>query len=501
MFSRLSRQKVLFQAGLKGIFALTLFFVCCVGVAGALELTVNPTGANNDQIVINQALEAVKNAGGGKVYLNSGIYNVGNTVIIWSNTVLTGASDAEIKVSETSSKWFINDVGIISCKEPVKNVEIFGFTINGNLGAFPPEYANSHSPHKKDCMRCIILHGNSNEYGNNIKIHNMQLLDSFSDGAYLYYLTNVSVYNNFISNTQHEGIFFSVVINGEISNNKIAGICSDCARLDNSINCRIFDNIFFSYDGDNLNSQYPNGESGLQIGNQGFSHGYGSPKPTVTANIEVFNNTFANNGLKAIVLGSGSDNNIFVHDNRFIGVAELEQMGISVKGLVPTKETSERIFASIFDILDKIFTFQYPNTETEINASAEVIVYNNTYNPHSLVYVTGEGLTSVKYEYGNQSTTHYFSINEGNQSSGADIWEGELQHTGNAVYIEGALDESKLKITGFNPDGYNTISKINITEEKDNSNQILNPMFWAFLGTLTILGISIYRNARRVIKW
>ena len=498
MFSRLSRKKVLFQAGLKGIFALTLFFVCCVGVAGALEITVSSTGANNDQTVINQALEAVKNAGGGKVYLNSGVYKVDNTVIIWSNTVLTGAPDAEIKVSETSSRWYINDVGIISCKEPVQNVEIHGFTINGNLGAFPPEYANSHSPHKKDCMRCIILHGSSSEYGNNIRIHHMNLIDSFSDGIYAYYLTNVSVYNNFISNTQHEGVFFSVVINGEISNNQIAGVTSDCARLDNSINCRIFDNIFFSYDGTNLNGAYPHGENGLQIGNAGSSHGYNAAnKPTKTANIEVFNNTFANNGLKAILLGAGSENNVYVHDNKFIGVSELEQLGISVKGLIPTKETSERIFASIFDILDKIFTFQYPDKVTDLNASAEVIEYNNTYNPHSLVYVTGEGLTGVRYEYGNKSTTHYLSIN----GESSDIWEGELQHTGNAVYLDGALNANSLKITGFNPSGYNTISKVNITEENDESTLIFNPKLWGFMGTLAILGISIYRNARRVIKW
>ena len=58
------------------------------GVAAALELTVSPTGANNDQTVINQALENVKNAGGGKVYLNAGTYKVDNTVIIWSNTLL-----------------------------------------------------------------------------------------------------------------------------------------------------------------------------------------------------------------------------------------------------------------------------------------------------------------------------------------------------------------------------------------------------------------------------
>jgi len=288
-------------------------------------------------------------------------------------------------------------------------------------------------------------------------------------------------------------------------NNRVAGITSDCARLDNNIGCRVFDNVFFSYDGTNLNSAYPHGENGIQVGNAGSSHGYdASNKPTVTANIEVFNNTFANNGLKAIMLGSGSDNNVYVHSNKFIGVAELETMGISVKGISynnpPTVEMSEKIFGSIFDILNRVFTFQYPDKKTAINASVEITEYGNTYNPHSLVYVTGEELTGVKYEYGNQSTTHYFSILEGNQSSGADVWEGELQHTGNAVYLKGKFDQSQLKITGFNPSGYSTISQINVTEVNDESSQVLNPKLWSFLVVLLILGVSSYRNLRRVIK-
>ena len=497
MFPRLSCQEMLFQAGL----TLTLFFVCCVGVAGALELTVSPTGSNNDQTIINNALEAVYKAGGGKVYLNSGTYEIDNAVIIWSNTILTGSPDAVILVSPSSSQWFTGSTGIISCKESVKNVEIYGFQINGNLGALPASYANTPG-HDKDCERCIILHGDSGNYADNIQIHDMKLYDSFSDGMYIYYARNVQCYNNFISNTQHEGFFCSVVIGGEIYNNQIAGITSDCARLDNSIGCRVYDNIFFSYDGDNTNGAYKHGENGLQVGNAGSSHGYdASRKPTATADIEIFNNTFANNGLKVILLGSGSSNNVYVHDNNFIGVAELETMGISVKGISPTKEMSERIFSSIFDILNRDFSFQYLNRKTAINASIDIIEYNNTYNPHSLVYVSGEGLTSVKYEYGNQSTTHYFSINEGNLSSSTDFWEGELPHKGNAVYLEGALNANNLKITGFTPSGYNTISRINITEENDGSNQVLNPKLWGFLGTLTILGISAYRNLRRVVKW
>jgi hypothetical protein len=339
---------------------------------------VSPTGSNNDQTVINNALEAVHNSGGGKVYLNAGTYKVDNTVIIWSNTILTGSPDAIIMVSPSSSQWFTGSVGIISCKESVKNVEISNFQINGNLGALPASFANTPG-HDKDAERCIILHGNSGDYADNIRIHDMKLYDSFSDGTYIYYARNVAVYNNFISNTQHEGLFLSVVIGGEIYNNKIAGITSDCARLDNSINCRVYNNVFFSYDGDNLNSAYPHGENGLQVGNAGSSHGYdASNKPTVTTNIEISGNTFANNGLKAIMLGSGSGNNVFVHDNKFIGVAELKTMGIPVVGNTvenvsvenpPTVEVSEKIFGSIFDILSMDAKTSQYHEQTKENIS------------------------------------------------------------------------------------------------------------------------------------
>jgi hypothetical protein len=51
---------------------------------------------------------------------------------------------------------------------------------------------------------------------------------------------------------------------------------------------------------------------------------------------------------------------------------------------------------------------------------------------------------------------------------------------------------------------YESINVIDYTyiEIPDESNAILNPGLWAFIGTFTIFGISIYRNGKRVIpKW
>jgi hypothetical protein len=499
----MSRKKVFFQAGLKWISALTLLFILCPGVAGALEITVSPTGANNDQTIINNALEAVSNSGGGKVTLNSGTYEVDNTVIIRSNTILTGSPDAVIMVSSSSSLWFKGRAGVICNTELVNNVEISGFQINGNIQNLPESYSHTRPDTAHDTENLIRLQGDSINFMNNIKVHDMKLYDSFGDGCHVIYCKGAQVYNNFISNTQHEGVFWSCVQDSELYNNQIAGITSDCARLDNCIDCIVKDNILFSYDGDS-SGEYKHGENGIQVGDGGVSHGYDARNaPTTTTNIEVFGNTFAANGLQAILLGAAaleSSANVFIHDNKFIGKAELETRGISfdVSNSNPsTIERSEKVFSSIFDILNQDFNFQYPDIQVPINASVGVSEYNNSYNAHSLVYVDGEGLTSVKYEYGGNSTTHYYLIN-GEKS---DIWTGDLQHKGCAVYLPGSFEASKLQVTCFNSQGYHKITDFNITEVSDNSNQVLNPNLWAFVGTLTILGISIYRNARRVIKW
>src|SRR5450759_1533051 len=129
-----------------------LFLILLPGIAGA--------GAEQQ---INDRLKA-----GGMVYLSAGVYEIDGPIIIGSNTILIGDPDAIIKVSSTSSQWFTGSTGIISCTASLKNVEICGFRINGNLGALPASYANTPN-HDKDAERCIILHGDSGDYADNIR--------------------------------------------------------------------------------------------------------------------------------------------------------------------------------------------------------------------------------------------------------------------------------------------------------------------------------------------
>jgi parallel beta-helix repeat protein len=340
------------------LFYSLIFLLLFTGLAKAgAEIAISPSGSS-DQIIINNALEAVYQSGGGIVYLSAGIYNIEGPIYIKSDTVLSGDADTILRVSSSSSQWFQGAIGIISCQESLQNVEIYGFQIDGNIKNLPASFSDSRADTSHDCQKEMILGGYSNQHANNISIHDMTLYNSFSDGIYIRYADNVSCYNNIISNCQHEGIFWSGVTNGQFYNNKIAGITSDCGRLDNCVNCKVSENVFFSYNGDSF-GEYKHGENGLQIADGGYSHGYdATDNPMITTNIEVCENTFSDPGLKTIWLHGGK--NVYIHDNDFVDATGLETLGVPVGDISyenpPTVEQSKQVFSSIFDILNYQFS-------------------------------------------------------------------------------------------------------------------------------------------------
>jgi hypothetical protein len=363
---------------LKWLPAFLLFLVLFTGLAQA--------GAEQQ---INERLKA-----GGNVHLPTGIYNIEGPIYIKSDTVFSGEPNTILRVSCPNGRWFSNGIAVLNGNG--NNIEIAGFQIDGNVENLPSEYSHTRADTAHDTENLIRLQGESTNFMQNIKVHDMKLYDSFGDGCHVIYCKGAQVYNNFISNTQHEGVFWSCVQDSELHNNKIAGITSDCARLDNCIDCKVHENVLFSYSGDHNAGEYMHGENGLQVGDGGVSHGYDARNaPTTTANIEIQGNTFANNGLKSILLGSNSDNNVFIHNNSFIGEAELEQMGIPVDVLngnvtytnPPTKEMSEKIFGSILDILSLNITdagstaSEHEQTQERFFSAHEAAVKNTAGKP------------------------------------------------------------------------------------------------------------------------
>lgn len=373
------------------------------------QFVLSPDSGHSNQKQINEALK------NGNVYLNPGVYEVDGPVYIQSNRILSGHQDAIIRVWPGSSQWFTGRTGVISCRESLKNVEIAGFQIDGNIGNLPSKFANSQPGREHDCEKLINIGGYSGDFANNIKIHDMKLYNAFSDGIYIIYAQNVEIYDNFVSNCQHEGIYFSVVRGGGyIHHNKIAGITSDCTRLDNCEKCLIEHNIFFSYGG-NSHGAYKGGENGLQIGDAGSSKGYNAAKNGYpTRNIEVRFNTFADPGLRAIWLHGGE--NVYIHDNEFIDATELETMGVPIGDISidnqPTLEMTEKVFDSIFDILEVEFTdtgrtdqieedIHYTIQKTEsgrIAGGIKIVGFRDLINIDGVPYIPQNDSVLVKYE-------------------------------------------------------------------------------------------------------
>lgn len=359
-------------ATIKKLLFLFLILLYSVQLVNASEfITLNPDGEHSNQNQINKALEQ------GNVYLNPGVYEIDDNIILPPNRVLTGDSNAIVRVWGGSSKWFTGLKGVINCgNQVVHDVEISNFQIDGNIGNLPKDYANSRSDTSHDCQKLIILHGYSNQFASNITIRNMKLYNSFSDGVYILFADGVAVSNNFISNTQHEGVYLSCVNYGLMYGNKIAGICSDCGRLDNCQKCKVYENYFFSYNGESY-GQFKGGQAGLQIANSGSSKGYNAAnKPQYTEDVEVFHNVFADPGRQAIWLHNYDNKNIFIHDNEFKDAEGLETLGIPVGDISvdnpPTVEMSEKVFSSIFDILDTDFTDSGTTNQTADDISMQV---------------------------------------------------------------------------------------------------------------------------------
>lgn len=486
---------------------------------GGQAYSVSPTGSNHDQDVINEALEKVHQAGGGTVYLEAGTYVTTGSVIIYSNTILTGSKDAIIQVSSSSSQWFTGTNSIISSAGPVDNVEIYGFQIDGNCDELPFEYHHSRPDTAHDCERAIYIYGSSGQFCNNIKIHDMQIQDCFSDGIHIRFANNVHCYSNFISNCQHEGLFWTCVINGLAELNKVEGITSDCMRCDNCVTNIIQNNYFLSYTGTHNNLAPEGWHKGLQIADAGSSHGYNAAnKPTHTTDIIVRWNTFANTGTQAIWLdptGKGYDN-VYIYDNKFVGVAAVTNNGhdfslnITVLSedpqeyndltevIEPSLETTEYIFDSIFNVMYLDYVEQAGQndsvilpegvTKTPKNVTATVTRYGDV---QTLVTVPSNGLTSVTVVADGNASSHTTMLGERQGLSiiyaNVSIWKGS--HSGDSFYFDGS--PGNIQITCNTPAG--SFEPKIVTENIEVHTEMFNPIIILyFLIMFFLLGSAIF---------
>ena len=476
---------------MKNLFVLLgLFFFGSIDVVSAGQtIYLSPT----DEDGINDALETAKGASGTTVViLNPGTYEIKGPLIIHSNTVLIG-NHAKILVSSKSKQWFVPPNGIITTKGPVENIIIDGLIIDGNCHNLPAKYA--HTPgHKHDCEKLIVIKGYSNKNSKNIVIRNCIFANAFSDAVYVAHAKDVIVENNQISNCQHSSVYFSCVINGLIQKNDIAGITSDNVRVENSKNVKVLYNNLYGYFGPKSNGAYQGGHNLIQVGDQGFSHGYGSPKSIHTENIEIAYNTFSGKHRNTIWIdaaGKTPTTNLWIHDNVFVDMPDIERDGYSAENPPSIEETKE-IFTTLKDLLKRDYTFRYPNVEQNLKASAEVVYHNYSAAPYSILTVDGEdSIEVIKISYDGNSARHFVD---------RDMWVGEYQRVGDGWYIPGEFDADKLKVTVYSKKGFKTLSdeEIKVRNAKIGKAGVSIDLF-NYIATLAILGISIIRSIRRIL--
>ncbi|MEN6293153.1 MAG: right-handed parallel beta-helix repeat-containing protein [Methanobacterium sp.] len=286
------------------------------------------SGSTDCQDTINQALAWANNTSESRTVYLKGPYTylISDRVLAGSNTVFTGDSTACIKVA-TSAPQFTGTKGFIGViNTNVTNLEISGFSIDGNCGARPASYADYSGDH--DAERAVYLIGSSTNSIENISIHDLTIKDCFSDGIHVHWGKTVKIYKNDVRNTQHDCIFCVEVTGSgnKIYGNTLRGIVSDSLRLDNCQHVKIYDNDIAPYlDTTNLNGATRHGENGIQIANEGVSHGGGTDYPDAINDIEVYNNKITNTGLAGIWLydtrgkGASLTQTVNIHHNTISG--------------------------------------------------------------------------------------------------------------------------------------------------------------------------------------
>ena len=470
------------------VLAILLFFIYFIDVVSAGQtIYLDPTNEDG----INEALKTAKSVSGTTtIILNSGTYEIKGPLTIYSNTVLKG-DNAKILVSSKSTQWFAPPNGVLSSSGPVENILIEGITFDGNCHNLPKKYADTQG-HKHDCEKIIIIKGHSNKFSKNIVVRDCVFANAFSDAVYVIFAEDVIVENNQISNCQHSSIYFSCVINGLIQKNDIAGITSDDVRVENSRNVKVLYNNLYGYFGSNSNGAYQGGHNLVQVGNQGFSYGYGSEKPIQTENIEIAYNTFSGKHRNTIWIdaaGKTPTKNLWIHDNEYVDMPEIERDGYSAEN-PPSIEETKQIFKSLKDFLNQDHVFKYPLISKDLKASADVAYHNYSAAPYSIIKVTGEDLKVIRLEYDGKAARHFLD---------SDMWVGDFQPVGTGFYVPGELDETKLQITVFSENGFQKLSasEIKIRNVVFGAAAI-NPDLFIYLLIMAILGISICRNIRRI---
>ena len=285
------------------IVLLTLF----IGTASAATVTVGFSGDNadytcdgsGDDVQINAALAKVAGTGG-TVYLKSGTYIISETIKIGDNTILTGDSDAVVKL-KNNAKWNIYEP-LIKNVGSKGNIKIHGFDINGN-------FENNNEHYRGEGSYYILIYMSSVD---NVEVYDMKLHNNAFDLMRFAKCTDVSIHDNIGRDQGHEFVWIFYCNGVKIYNNDMSIQVNTGVRVEASKNMKIYNNKIYA----TVNSGY----TGIYV------QSYDKNSPVTS--VEIYNNNIYNTrnaGIYAVAYKYGDANKnlndksqstgLYIHDN------------------------------------------------------------------------------------------------------------------------------------------------------------------------------------------
>lgn len=260
----------------------------------------------DDHVQINQALKFVaENPGYTTIYLKGPFtYNIGDTLLIGSNTILEGDSTAKVKLV-SNARWTAWKPLIKERSSGSHDITIRGFTIDGN------REGNRNVASGKGYYNLIHLTNCKN-----VNVYNMYLTNNHGDGLKVEKCSNVKLYNNKIYLLGHDGLYAITSLNVEAYKNTITCRTNSGLRLYNTNHVRFHDNYITS-----------EGSGGAGIEIQRYNN-------VAMDDIEVCNNVIyktRTQGIWAFTQGSSSlPARIYIHHNTITGTKGIVVSGFTV---------------------------------------------------------------------------------------------------------------------------------------------------------------------------
>jgi len=249
---------------------------------------------SGDQVEINQALEYAAANPGTTVYLKGPFtYVIDDTILIGSNTVLTGDSTATMKLAPGLSIWggsgssISNEKAMLMIKgNSASNITIRNITVDGSQSDYYPDINLGTS-----CYNMATLIG-----CDGLTIQDVTFQNGCNDAMLISESSNIVIDSVTVNKCGHDGVYAYHVTDITIQN------CSFINRTNSS--CR-FDTVTNGVFVNNECTTSGGGYAGLEL--QG-----------TLKNIEASGNYFHDLDAPAIVHLNTDETNVNVHDNRIV---------------------------------------------------------------------------------------------------------------------------------------------------------------------------------------